>query len=518
MLIIRKNQTNNLIATASMNRTLQNPYYLFSFLHIASKERVSFIPQVVVSNCRYDKFRFNETPVTNLSTTPPSVNFPYLGQWYYSIYEQVSPTNTDPALAYNKVEAGRAIVMVGNDNPYECFFEPYISNNEIFENIVYVSEQEEECINPPLPPICSPLLTGDCPSFIANTYPSQLLFKSGNTAFPIYQFEDTCAPAGIAFNSNTNKMYMVDGCSNYYDFDYSVTSGGCFSLELVNKWKLWDTPQWSATPNASYAISVYDDNTLIIGNVPRFVSQTGTTFYLYDLTTSGLTQWLEVGNNASADQIYYNTGNTQSIVVWSQASGDTTHYSLYSGASNPQLITTIVGTSISGFGLYFSGDTAIAVNNAGLQWILDFVNGSVTLIESGGLPVRYVDYVDTEINYSYLGKLSQPQSCYTFNVPNCLTTQYLEVELSDSTKFKLALWDDAGFTSATNAICDYVISGTAFGSLGTIYTGTETISTGQHQHQFNLKSVLLPGEIVSSFVVHSYELDGCDCFVDIILP
>lgn len=501
-----------------MNKTLPNPYYLFSFQHIASKEKVSFIPQVITSNIRYDKFRFNEAQITDLSVIPPQVNFPYLGQYYYSIYEQISSANTDPSLAYNKLEAGRAWVIVGDDNTQECFFEPYISNDEDFSQIIYVSEQEEECINPPLPPICSSLLTGSCPTFISNTFPEQLLFKSGNSAFAIYQFEDTCSPVGITLNSNINKLFMIDGCSNYYDFDYTITSGGCFSMQLVNKFELWDTPQFSATPNASNAISFYDDNTIIVGNLERFVGQTGTTFYLYDLTTSGLTEWLQIGNNASADSIYYNTGNTQSIVSWSQASGSTNYYSLYSGSSNPQLIATITGTNNSGDSIYFSGNTPIVVNRTGLQWALDFVNLTITLLENNTLPVRYITNVDGDLNYNYLGHISEPQSCYNVNIPNCLTTQYLEVELSDSTKFKLSLWNDSAFTSIANANCNYVISGTAYGSLGTIYTGTETILSGQHQHNFDLKPVLLPNEIVISFVVHSYELVGCDCFVDIIFP
>lgn len=131
-----------------MNKTLANPYYLFSFQHIASKERISFIPQVITSNVRYDKFRFVEDPTTNLSLTPPRVYFQYIGQYYYSIYEQVSPTNTDPALAYNKLESGRANVIVDNDNLIDCLFEPYISNDEDFGQVIYVSEQEEACINP----------------------------------------------------------------------------------------------------------------------------------------------------------------------------------------------------------------------------------------------------------------------------------------------------------------------------------------------------------------------------------
>jgi len=151
MLIVRKNQLNNLIATVSMNRTLQSPYYLFSFQHIVSKERISFIPEVVTTNTRYDKFRFIEGNPTNLSVTPPIAQFLYDGQYYYSIYEQLSPTNTNIALTYNKLESGRAVVIVGDDQTDECFFEPYISSNEDDANIIYLSEQEEICQEPVTP-------------------------------------------------------------------------------------------------------------------------------------------------------------------------------------------------------------------------------------------------------------------------------------------------------------------------------------------------------------------------------
>ena len=151
MLIIRKNETNNLVVTVSMNKTLPNPYYLFSFQHITSKERVSFIPQSITSNTRYDKFRFIESPTVNLTAATPSVSFQYIGQYYYSIYEHTSSANTNPSLAYNKLESGRAIVIVGNSQTDECLFEPYISPNEDAYSIIYVSEQEQECIdNPPI--------------------------------------------------------------------------------------------------------------------------------------------------------------------------------------------------------------------------------------------------------------------------------------------------------------------------------------------------------------------------------
>lgn len=98
------------------------------------------------------------------------------------------------------------------------------------------------------------------------------------------------------------------------------------------------------------------------------------------------------------------------------------------------------------------------------------------------------------------------------------TTQYLEVQLSDSAKFKLILWNQPNFTSPANALCDYIISGCAYGNLGTIYCATETINEGQHQHQFNLSPVLLPGEDVIAFDVLSYTASTCACPLNLILP
>ena len=103
--------------------------------------------------------------------------------------------------------------------------------------------------------------------------------------------------------------------------------------------------------------------------------------------------------------------------------------------------------------------------------------------------------------------------------PTCpITTQYLEVKLEENTKFKLILWNNSNYTSAANALCDYAISGTAYGSSGTTYSGVETINSGQHQHQFDLAPVLQPGEIVIGFDVWSYSATTCVCPVNLILP
>jgi uncharacterized delta-60 repeat protein len=103
--------------------------------------------------------------------------------------------------------------------------------------------------------------------------------------------------------------------------------------------------------------------------------------------------------------------------------------------------------------------------------------------------------------------------------PTCpVTTQYLEVDLQSNAKFKLILWNQPDFTSPATANCNYIISGAAYGSFGTVYYGQETIDAGQHQHSFDLAPVFQPGEDVVAFDVFSYTLSGCPCPVNLILP
>jgi len=140
MLIVRRADTNNLVVTMSMNRTLNNPFYLFSFQHIASNEFVRFYPTVLSSNTRYDLISFVESTTQNLSLVPPAVTFPYLGQYYYSIYEMASSGTTNPLNAYSKLESGRAWLINENDNDEDCYYDEYISDNEIDEKDIYVDD------------------------------------------------------------------------------------------------------------------------------------------------------------------------------------------------------------------------------------------------------------------------------------------------------------------------------------------------------------------------------------------
>ena len=96
--------------------------------------------------------------------------------------------------------------------------------------------------------------------------------------------------------------------------------------------------------------------------------------------------------------------------------------------------------------------------------------------------------------------------------PTCgtFTQQYLRVRLLGCTNFDLTLFDDPSFTINANAVCDYVVSGCAYGDLGTIYCGTETMSSGNHVHTFNLSPVLQPGECITGFTV-SNVTPQCPC-------
>ena len=166
MLIIRKGGTNNLVVSVSVNKSLPSPYYLFSFQHIASKERVSFIPLVLSSNSRYDKFSFVESGTTGnlipVNGTPPVIHFPYAGQYYYSIYEQISSGSTDINFTYDKLESGRAVVIIGNDTNFDCYIDTYISSNEENSNYIFISDDELICageISPTPTPTTTPTPT-----------------------------------------------------------------------------------------------------------------------------------------------------------------------------------------------------------------------------------------------------------------------------------------------------------------------------------------------------------------------
>jgi len=207
-----------------MNKTLPNPYYLFSFQHIASKERTSFYPQVITSNIRYDKFRFVESTTTNLSIVPPQVNLEYLGQYYYSIYENITSGSTDISLAYNKLESGRAWVIIGDDNTQECFFEPYISNDEDFSQVIYVSEEEQDCLIPITPSLTpsntpTPSITPSITPTMTKTPTNTPTLTRTPTNTPTFTPTPSTTPPSGTTNPNTlDALWWLDYSDPSYVF------------------------------------------------------------------------------------------------------------------------------------------------------------------------------------------------------------------------------------------------------------------------------------------------------------
>ena len=137
MLLIKRNEINNLAVTVSRHKTIGSPNYLFSFLHIMSKETVQFFPKnISTSTNRYDEFQFHEgrEPANYIGDIPYEI-FPFEGQYYYSIYECFNTGSTDPQFAYQKLEEGRALVEDSQVTPEYTY--TYESENENNANYIY---------------------------------------------------------------------------------------------------------------------------------------------------------------------------------------------------------------------------------------------------------------------------------------------------------------------------------------------------------------------------------------------
>ena len=143
MLLLKTNQLNKIVCTVSQNAELATPEWLFSFTHKMSKERVTFIlPNISTHKIRYDEFEFIEGQGVG------EIAFPYEGQYIYGIYEQYSgSTNLNPALAYNKVESGLALLVAGSAMTTNDYYIEFISNDEDNSNIIFAPGE----LNPPSP-------------------------------------------------------------------------------------------------------------------------------------------------------------------------------------------------------------------------------------------------------------------------------------------------------------------------------------------------------------------------------
>ena len=102
MLVITKNQLNQLCISVNEKATLSSPTYLFIFKH---KERNVNTPCILVNSssyARYDLFPFTEGTSATLK---------YTGEYVLTVYEQASAVNTDPDLALAVVHIEQCLVL-----------------------------------------------------------------------------------------------------------------------------------------------------------------------------------------------------------------------------------------------------------------------------------------------------------------------------------------------------------------------------------------------------------------------
>ncbi len=117
MIQLTQGQTQEkIIVTLNERRTILEPYYLFIFIHVTTKNVVAFIKSTVDEESayteRYNQFEINTEAI--FGSCP-------LGEWHYVIYEQESATNMEPANVTTILEYGKMLLLPAA--PFE--YSPY---------------------------------------------------------------------------------------------------------------------------------------------------------------------------------------------------------------------------------------------------------------------------------------------------------------------------------------------------------------------------------------------------------
>ena len=120
MLELTKGQTSEkIIVTLDELKTLNEPYYLFVFTHVTTKDVVKFIISAEDDESnypeRYNQFNLNTETIFGLKP---------VGEWHYIIYEQASSTNQDPDLTTSLLEYGKMLLYPTSAFAYTKYDNP----------------------------------------------------------------------------------------------------------------------------------------------------------------------------------------------------------------------------------------------------------------------------------------------------------------------------------------------------------------------------------------------------------
>lgn len=108
-----------IIVTLTELQTLDEPYYLFIFSHVVTKEVVKFIKGQIDDESDYPS-RYNQFDIN----TGVVFNDKPAGEWHYQVYDQASSTNLNPALATTLLENGKMLLYPATPFEYTKYDEP----------------------------------------------------------------------------------------------------------------------------------------------------------------------------------------------------------------------------------------------------------------------------------------------------------------------------------------------------------------------------------------------------------
>lgn len=109
-----------IIVTLTELQTLSEPYFLFRFTHVLTKNVVSLIKHYETDDESDFPDRYNQF---DIDTAVVFANQP-IGEWQYEVYEQVSSSNTDPAAATGLLENGKLYLYPNAGFDYEIYDQP----------------------------------------------------------------------------------------------------------------------------------------------------------------------------------------------------------------------------------------------------------------------------------------------------------------------------------------------------------------------------------------------------------
>lgn len=109
MFYLTQGQANTVILTLTEKSVLTNPYYLFCI----TNDQLNSPSYFIASDTSIYKDRYNQFSITEKSNPNPlngEVSLPIAGDYHYTVYEQTSATNINPAQSGGIVETGRLTV------------------------------------------------------------------------------------------------------------------------------------------------------------------------------------------------------------------------------------------------------------------------------------------------------------------------------------------------------------------------------------------------------------------------